>query len=279
MKLTINNLDLAQIADSGQCFRWKRLDDGSYEVIAYDRYLNLKQNGNEFELSCDEADWKDIWAPYLDMDTDYECIGNKILSSEDEYLKEAYRYGSGIRILRQELWETLVSFIISQNNNIKRIRGSIEAICDKAALPLSGDVPTGASGRYRFPKPGELDREFFNDRELGLGYRDEYLADMFEYAADNPDFPGRLKDMDNEQALNELKSFKGIGIKVANCVCLYGLHQVDAFPIDTHIKQILTNHYPDGFDFDRYKGVAGIVQQYMFYHKINSPKVTETKSK
>ena len=119
---------------------------------------------------------------------------------------------------------------------------------------------------------------FFNDRALGLGYRDEYLADMYGYAAADPDFPGRLKAMDNEQALNELKQFKGIGNKVANCVCLYGLHQVDAFPIDTHIKQILKSHYPDGFDFERYEGVAGIVQQYMFYHKINAPKVTETQS-
>jgi N-glycosylase/DNA lyase len=101
---------------------------------------------------------------------------------------------------------------------------------------------------------------------------------MYGYAAADPDFPGRLKAMDNEQALNELKQFKGIGNKVANCVCLYGLHQVDAFPIDTHIKQILKNHYPDGFDFERYEGVAGIVQQYMFYHKINTPKVTETQS-
>ncbi|MCR5406062.1 MAG: 8-oxoguanine DNA glycosylase, N-terminal domain-containing protein, partial [Lachnospiraceae bacterium] len=123
MIVTINNLDLAQIADSGQCFRWHWLDEASFEVIAYDRYLKLRQNGNEFDLSCDEEQWNEIWSTYLDTDTDYAGIGRRIRETDDEYLKEAYEHGQGIRILRQELWETLISFIISQNNNIKRIRG------------------------------------------------------------------------------------------------------------------------------------------------------------
>ena len=266
MEINIYNLDLKQIADSGQCFRWKAVDDG-YEVIAFDRSLRIKQKGSTFDLDCDKKEWADTWSSYLDMDTDYESIGKAVEGSDDEYLKAAYKVGSGIRILRQDLWETIVSFIISQNNNIKRIKGSIEAICAKAALPLDGQ---GSSGRYRFPKAGEADREFFNDRSLGLGYRDAYLADMYEYAANNPDFPDRLKDVGIEEAYNELKSFKGIGDKVANCVCLFGLHHIDAFPIDTHIKQILKLYYPSGFDFERYKGYAGIIQQYMFNYKLNS---------
>ena len=269
MNITINNLDLSQIADSGQCFRWNRAEDGSYDVIAFDRYLNIRQDGNRFTLSCNEQEWNDIWSSYLDIGTDYEGIGRSIELSGDEYLKRAYAYGSGIRILRQELWETLISFIISQNNNIKRIRGSIEAICNKAALPVINNASDGGRVRYRFPKPGELDREFFDDKILGLGYRDQYLADMYGYAAINPDFPGRLMEMSNEEAFSELKSFRGIGAKVANCVCLFGLHHIDAFPIDTHIKQILNMYYPEGFDFERYKGYAGIVQQYMFNYKVN----------
>ena len=269
MEININNLDLKQIADSGQCFRWKAVDD-VYEVIAFDRCLRIKQKDRTFDLDCEEKEWVDIWSSYLDMDTDYESIGKAVKGSDDEYLKAAYKAGSGIRILRQDLWETIVSFIISQNNNIKRIKGSIEAICSKAALPLDGQVP---QGRYRLPKAGEIDREFFNDRSLGLGYRDVYLADMYEYAAHNHDFPDRLKDMDNEGAYKELKSFKGIGDKVANCVCLFGLHHIDAFPIDTHIKQILKLYYPNGFDFERYKGYAGIIQQYIFNYKLNSARV------
>ena len=267
MHLTIDNMDIVQIADSGQCFRWTVEGDGACSIVAMDRYLRIRQNGKDFDIDCGEDEWKDIWSSYLDMDTDYEKVGKLIEGSDDDYLKEAYRHGQGIRILRQDLWESLISFIISQNNNIKRIRGSIEAICAKAALPVDGGVHTG---KYRFPKAGEIDRDFFNDRSLGLGYRDTYLADMYEYAALNPDFPGRLKEMDNEGAFKELKSFKGIGDKVANCVCLFGLHQIDAFPIDTHIKQIMNKYYPGGFDFERYKGYAGIIQQYMFNYKLNS---------
>ena len=265
MEITIDNFDLKQTADSGQCFRWNAADDG-YEVTAFDRCLRIRQKGRTFDLDCDEKEWADIWSSYLDMGTDYGAIGRSIEGSDDEYLKAAYKAGSGIRILRQDLWETIISFIISQNNNIKRIRGSIEAICKKAALPLDGQ---GSFGRYRFPKAGEIDRDFFNDRSLGLGYRDTYLADMYEYAVHDPGFPGRLKEMDNEEAYKELKSFKGIGDKVANCVCLFGLHHIDAFPIDTHIKQILKLYYPGGFDFDRYRGYAGIVQQYIFNYKLN----------
>ncbi len=267
MQVTINNMDLAQIANSGQCFRWNRLDEGFYEIIAFDRYLTIRQQGNRFELSCDEDEWKNIWAGYLDMDTDYAAIGKMIGESGDDYLKEAYKYGSGIRILRQELWEVLISFIISQNNNIKRIRGSIEAICSKAALPLLGDAPCG---KYRFPGPTDIDGDFFNDRELGLGYRDEYLSKMYEYARTSDNFPERLKETGNREAFAELKSFKGIGDKVANCICLFGLHHIDAFPVDTHIRQILDRYYPSGFDLERYKGCAGIIQQYMFNYKLNS---------
>ena len=266
MNITVDNLDLSQIADSGQCFRWRLLKDGSYEIIAFDRYLKVEQKGSEFNLCCSEEEWKDIWFSYFDMDTDYESIGRRIEESDDAYLMQAYRHGSGIRILKQDLWETVISFIISQNNNIKRIKGSIEAICEKAALSLAGENP---SGRYRFPGPCDIDREFFMDKSLGLGYRDGYLADMYEYAAGHPDFPDRLKTMDNDEAYNELRSFKGIGNKVANCICLFGLHQIDAFPVDTHIKQIMDLYYPEGFDFERYKGFAGIIQQYMFNYKLN----------
>ena len=270
MRIKTDNLSLSQIADSGQCFRWNRTGDDRYEVIAFDRYISIEQRGNEFFLSCDEKEWEEIWSKYLDMDTDYAHITRSIEESQDVYLKEALRYGSGIRILRQDLWETLISFIISQNNNIKRIRASIEAICSKAALPVINDGP---KVKYRFPKPGEVDGDFFIDRGLGLGYRDTYLAEMYDYAHMSDNFPDKLKEMDNREAFLLLKSFKGIGDKVANCVCLYGLHHIDAFPIDTHIKQILDLYYPNGFDFKRYEGYAGIVQQYMFNYKVNKGKI------
>ncbi|MCR5509087.1 MAG: 8-oxoguanine DNA glycosylase [Lachnospiraceae bacterium] len=268
MKIRSDNLDPALIAGSGQCFRWNRTQDDKYELIAFGRYLTLKKQGDELELSCSPGEWDDIWADYLDSGTDYAGIGRLINNSHDEYLKKAYKMGSGIRILKQDLWETVISFMISQNNNIKRIRNSIEAICVKAAVPLKNDCP---EGKYAFPGPYDVDTDFFNDKSLGLGYREDYLSGMYEYARLHEDFPDRLKSMDHEDAFRELKSFKGIGDKVANCICLFGLHHIDAFPVDTHIRQILETYYPDGFDLERYKGFNGIIQQYMFNYKLNSP--------
>ncbi|MBR1477692.1 MAG: 8-oxoguanine DNA glycosylase [Lachnospiraceae bacterium] len=255
-KTKADNLNLDQIAESGQCFRWRRLDEGKYEIEAFGRVLTAGQKGNEFELSCDETEWKEIWYDYFDMDTDYAGIGKLIMSSEDEYLKAAYSFGSGIRILRQELWEMVLTFMISQNNNIKRIRGSVEKLCIRCA-----------KGTH-FPSAEEIDLKVFDDTSLGLGYRDVFLREMCAYAKAHPEFPENLRSMDYKEAYETLIGFKGIGVKVANCISLFGLHNIDAFPIDTHIKKILSEHYPDGFDFERYKGVAGIVQQYMFYYDL-----------
>lgn len=269
MLISINNMDLKQICNSGQCFRWNEITDNEYELIAFDRYLKIKQNGNVFDFSCSIDEWNLIWSDYLDYNTDYEKIGNIIIESKDKYLTDAYNNGKGIRILKQDLWEVIVSFIISQNNNIKRIRNSIEAICSKAGYYVYDECGNKIDRKYRFPKADELDEQFFDDTSLGLGYRNEYLKVIFDYARNNKDWLIKLRGMSNEEAMAELKSHYGIGDKVANCICLFGLHQVNSFPIDTHIKQILNNNYPNGFDYKRYSGFEGIVQQYMFYYKIN----------
>lgn len=258
----INNMNLAQIAQSGQCFRWKNIDEKTYSVVAFGRRLEISQEGRIFTLSCDEAEWNEIWRAYFDIDTDYEDVANRIISSDDEHLKTAYASGSGMRILRQDLWEIIVSFIISQNNNISRITKSIDEICTRCALPAVG-------GEYRFPYPGEVKPEFWDDKTLGLGYRNEYLKLTYEYAKNNPNWLDELRVMSYDDAMQNLLERKGIGKKVANCICLFGLHHVDAFPIDTHVKQLLEKYYENGFDFERYKGVAGIVQQYLFYYEIS----------
>lgn len=263
MNVRIKHLNLDQIADSGQCFRWKKTDENTYMIPACQKVLTISVKGDEFELSCDEEEWENIWKKYFDLDTDYDNIANLILSSDDEYLKKAYEYGEGIRILRQDIWEMIITFLISQNNNIPRIRNSVAAICERAN--------TG-----HFPMPGEIDPQEFYDKRLGLGYRSEYLEKMYTYGSEHPDFVEMLQKMDYDTAFNFLKSFKGIGSKVANCICLFGLHHVDAFPVDTHIKQILEKNYPDGFDFERYKGVAGIVQQYMFYYDLHRESSTKS---
>lgn len=264
MLIKSDNFNLKQIAESGQCFRFNEMGDGSFRIIAFSRILTLRQQGQNIELSCDEEEWNSLWHEYFDMDTDYSAIGRMITESDDKYLTEAYNYGSGIRILRQDIFETIISFMISQNNNIPRIKSSIEKICTKAGIKiLDGDAA------YAFPLPGQVDPEMFMDKRLGLGYRSEYLKDMYILVENNPEWLTLLKGLSYEDAMRELLKIRGIGNKVANCVCLFGLHHVEAFPIDTHIKQIISEHYPDGFRPEKYKGVAGTVQQYMFYHHLN----------
>ncbi len=250
---TSDNFDLKQIEGSGQTFRWKELSEGSYEIPAFGKKLTISQKGQSFTADCSEEEWDGIWASYFDMQTDYGAIGRRISESGDEYLIAAYKKGSGIRVLRQDLWEMIVTFMISQNNNIPRIRGSVEKICSRCAC---GDS---------FPDFYAIDPQIFEDASLGLGYRAGYLRDLCLYARENPGFLDELRRMDHEEAKRFLMSFKGIGEKVANCVLLFGLHHIDAFPVDTHIKKILAEHYPDGFDLEKYRGCAGIVQQYMFY--------------
>lgn len=264
IEVVIDNMNLTQIATSGQCFTWKRISDKpTYAFTSFDRYLEITQSGNHFYLSCDEDDWKNIWYRYFDIDTDYRDVANRILNSQDTYLYEAYKHGEGVRILRQDLWEMIVTFMISQNNNIKRITKSVDLLKVKCACLCNDGV------HLRFPRPGEASEDILRDQTLGLGYRSDYLVEIYEYALKHPEWLDNLRDMSYDEAYSELMNRKGIGPKVANCICLFGLHHIDAFPIDTHIKQILANHYPQGFDFKRYEGVAGIVQQYMFYDKIN----------
>lgn len=262
-EIDIENMNLNQIAESGQCFRWKKLKNDSYGIVAFGKYLTISQTGNHFTLSCDEKEWNEIWSDYFDMGTDYGKIKELIMQSEDAHLKKALEQGWGIRILKQDLWEMIVTFMISQNNNIKRITNSVEKICVSCDLLCEND-----NSQYRFPNPGEAPSELFDNKELGLGYRDGYLREIYAYGLENESWLEELKMADYDDAMKILQERKGIGKKVANCICLFGLHHVDAFPIDTHVKQLLEEHYSDGFDFERYKGVAGIVQQYLFYYEL-----------
>ncbi|MCR5145105.1 MAG: 8-oxoguanine DNA glycosylase [Lachnospiraceae bacterium] len=263
----IKHFDLRQIADSGQCFRWELLDEDesgcTYRIPAFDTYIEVAQTygSDVFRFSCTEDEWEDIWYKYFDLSTDYVAIEEVILGSGDEHLIESYEYGSGVRILQQDLWEMIVTFMISQNNNIKRIRNSVDMLCKRCGKEIG-------SGVYTFPKPGEVPSDIFLDKTMGFGYRGPYLAEIFEFAKDNPQWINDLKKLSYGDALDALMERKGIGAKVANCICLFGLHHVEAFPIDTHVKQLLEKYYSDGFDFDRYEGFAGIIQQYLFYYEL-----------
>lgn len=248
--IRINHMNLYQIANSGQCFRWQQINDNTYKIPAFGKKLTISQDGDLFTLSCDESEWNCLWKKYFDVDTDtnYDEAEKIIMSSNDDFLKAAYQFGSGIRILRQDLWEVIVSFIISQNNNIPRIKRSVEKLCD------------GVGGR--FPNRFEIYRMDLSNK--GLGYRDKYLRDVAMWDLwKHPNTQSVLENAKNPK--EELMKIKGVGEKVASCISLFALHKLNSFPIDIHIKRILDREYggdlPD-WAFGKY---AGLFQQYLFY--------------
>lgn len=247
----IDHMDLHQIANSGQCFRWQKINDNTYKIPAFSKELTISQDGNTFILSCDENEWNNIWRNYFDLDTDYNEVENIVMESNDNFLKAAYEFGSGIRILGQDLWEVIVSFIISQNNNIPRIRKSIERIC--------------AETNGKFPEWYELINMDLADK--GLGYRDEYIKNACYVRATT--FTDDDLESGYENAKAQLMKIKGIGEKVANCVLLFGLHYLDAFPIDTHVRNILNREYNGKLPNWIGNKYSGLFQQYLFFYEIN----------
>lgn len=268
MQLNIPHLNLTQIAESGQCFRWKA-DNDAYVIPSFGpdckEFAPLTISGCDgtFTLSCSKSDWEKHWKHYFDMGTDYDEVARRIISSKDAHAIEAYNAGSGIRILRQDTWEMIITFLISQNNNIKRITKSVEEICKRHA---ASDFKEPAF----FPRPEEFDTDILTDRTLGLGYRAPYIDSTVNAIKKSPSILDELNSMDYDSAYDTLIRFTGIGPKVANCICLFGLHHIEAFPIDTHVKQLLVKYYPDGFPYKYYEGMAGIIQQYLFYYELKN---------
>ncbi len=266
-RFAASNFDLKQTEESGQCFRWKRIGEGEYLIPSGDKVLKISQNGQDFFAECSDDDWNQTWCEYFDFNTDYRDFERKIRESGDEHIVECFLTGKGIRILKQNLWETIVTFLISQNNNIPRIKNSVEKICELGGKNvLVGNLPV-----YLFPEPCDISPEAFNDPSLGLGYRNEYLREMFEYTGNHPEWLRELKKMPYEEAKKILMEKKGIGPKVADCICLFGLHCIDAFPIDTHVKQLMAKYYPKGLDLTPFEGFKGVIQQYLFYYEIKKP--------
>ena len=252
---TLGDFDIAQIANSGQCFRFFEIKPKTWRVIAFQKVLDIeKLSENNYIFYCTEDEFKNTWYNYFDLQTNYKTIKNFIYETNDTYLISAIKYGYGIRILRQDLWEMVVSYIISQRNSIKRISNTINKICSY----FSGF----------FPSPVQLSQFSEDDfKKLGLGYRANYLVEITKSIINHDLDLEKLKLMETTEAINYLKKFKGIGEKVANCIALYGLYRTDAFPIDTWIKRIINNEYSGTFDISKIKPYAGIIQQYMFFYQ------------
>lgn len=277
--ITVDNFSLKQISESGQCFRMTDMGDGIYQIISSDKRIFAKQEGVKVSFSCDEKEYRSYWYDYFDLGTDYRNYSDKI-DPDDEYLNKAADFGSGIRILRQDPWEMIVTFLISQRNNIPRIKKCIELLCrtygEQRSDSMTEDEAPFIQNKeyakyYTFPKPEDLtDLDEDALMECNLGYRSKYVVRTARTIAD----PARagwleaLKDMPYEEARSELMSLYGVGAKVADCICLFGLQKLEAFPIDTHISQVLDAHYQEGFPKDRYMDFLGVIQQYLFYYDL-----------
>lgn len=264
MQITIDHLDLKQIAESGQCFRWRELGHSRYGIPSAGRYIIAEQTPDGIELDCTRREWDGFWANYFDARADYGLYIDSI-EPEDTYLREAARTSGGIRILAQDPWEMLVSFIISQNNNIPRIKKSIEALCRS----LGKQAEHGGIEYYTFPTAEAMAQPRALEN-LGLGYRDKYLAKLAQNVVEGTIDIHAITGMSYEEARAELKGIYGIGDKVADCVCLFGLGKKEAFPKDRWINRVIAEHYGGKFPTTRYEGFAGVIQQYIFHHEITN---------
>lgn len=264
MIIKSNNFNLKQIADSGQCFRMIEIDKDTYSLIAFDRYITLRQiDENNIELSCSQDEYDEIWHDYFDMDYDYSDICNRLISGDDKFLSDAASFGRGIRILQQDPFEILISFIISQNKNIPAIMSSIEAI----SKMFGQEKTSGPVSYYTFPSPEALSRASLEElRQARLGYRDKYVLNAAKLVASGELDLSVLKNSDPQEAFKALNNILGVGPKVANCISLFGLHHLEMVPVDVWIKRTIEEVYDSNFDWGKYEGYAGIVQQYMFYY-------------
>jgi len=276
----VENLDsfnLVHIFECGQCFRWNRQEDGSYTGVIKDAVLNVKQEGNKTIFKgIVNGDIKDVCIEYFDLNEDYGKIKIK-LSQIDDNMRNSINYGNGIRILKQDLWEMIISFIISANNNIPRIKGIIERICKK----YGQEITWNDNKHYTFPTPEELKNATVEDlRTLGLGFRDIRVYETTKIIYTKQIDLDNLKKMQNaENTRNILLTLPGVGPKVADCIMLFSLKKLEVFPIDVWVRRVMSELYfnmenpekgvaPNKLQQlakEKYGNLAGIAQQYLFY--------------
>ena len=268
----IPKIDIFKTFDCGQCFRFDPVSiyGNKYEYggVAYGKYVVFAQN-SPYELKIygtTPEEYKSIWHHYLSLDTDYESINSHIISATgSEHMKNAVAYGDGIRILRQEPWECVCSFIISQNNNIPRIKKIISALSEK----YGDKIEQNGTTYYAFPTAKSL----FNAGEeaifaLKTGFRAKYIIDASRrISTKETDLDAILKEENFDTCVDILCKIKGIGLKVASCALLFGFNKTEAFPIDVWMKRALEKHFPDGIDLNSLGKDAGIAQQYLFYYE------------
>lgn len=260
-----DDFDLKKIVDSGQCFRPREIDSGVFRFICGENILHISARENIFEADCSAEDWERVWKNYFDLETNYAKIRRDIETFAagkpyEKILRNAIDFGKGIRILKQEPFEMLISFIISQRKNIPSIRSSVERICAKFGRHV-GEVNL-------FPRVEEISSATLEDLTgLGLAYRKDYILDAVKKISDGAIDLTALEKFSDEELFETLKTIRGVGDKVANCVALFAYHRVNRAPVDVWIKRALDEDFGGENIFDKFGANAGILQQYIFYYK------------
>ena len=260
----LDRFSIDKIFDCGQCFRFDPVGDG-IEGVAFGKILRFEQEtADKVKIyGIKKTDFDETFCRYLALDEDYSAVDSDIITrlKGDITIKEAIKYGRGIRILRQDRWEALCSFIISQNNNIPRIKKIIENMSREFGEKID-------ETHYAFPTAESLynagvDKIF----ELKTGFRAKYIYDAAEKVVTGKIDLLSVDKMTTDEALEYLMQIKGVGLKVASCALLFGFNKTDAFPVDVWVKRVLEKYYPDGLDLTNLGAYAGMIQQYLFYYE------------
>ena len=266
MKKTIaldcsDGLDLSLTLDCGQCFRWSENEDGSWHAVVQGKKADVYTENQKLYVCGDGSEVNEkFWQSYFDLGRDYSSVCEKLKT--DKWLKKAIEAYPGIRILKQDPWETLCSFIISQNNNIPRIKGIIERLCTFFGEDLGG-------GDFSFPSAERL--AVLSEQDLApirSGFRAKYILDAARRVAVGETELEKVAAMPIDEARAELQKIKGVGPKVAECALLYGFGRAEAFPVDVWVKRIMQELYPEGLPACT-ENVEGIAQQYLFHWRRN----------
>ena len=279
----LNNFDVNKIFDCGQCFRFDKVENSKHSVefsgIAFGKFVSFAQDGTDVYIyNSTQEEFDSVWRHYLSLDVDYSSIDRDILSrSSNPELARAVTFGNGIRILSQDMWETVCSFIISQNNNIPRIKKIIESLSLKCGSKI--EIPEEANNHLSdcsslctFPTPEAIvDLGIDGLYELKTGFRAKYIYDAAQKVLNGELDFNTIINSNTKQAVEHLCKVKGIGPKVALCALLFGFGKYDAFPIDVWIKKVIAKYFtettPEKFDATVLGPYAGIAQQYLFYYE------------
>jgi len=261
----VSDFNLFKIFECGQCFRWNADENGVYTGVAMGRAARLRSAGGSVFISGAIEDFESVWRDYFDLDRDYASIREQLCI--DDFMRCATGFGEGIRILRQDRWEALCSFIISQCNNIPRIKKIISALC----CEFGDKLEFGGEVFHTFPSAQRLAvLDAGSLSPLRCGYRASYIISAARAVADGTLDLDSLSGATAEDARAALKRLNGVGDKVADCAVLFGLGMLDSFPLDTWMKRAVAMFYGPGFDPVVFSPYAGIAQQYIFYYIRNT---------